>query len=340
MTTLDAQFDRDHEMAHEPGTDETWQESVLMLWYDDARGIGGYHRIGHEVPRANAATWAGLVAADGSRFRRQCPELPLLADDRTSNRFGAGEQGLLRREHDLLWQLDDPDCHLELALEDFYIPRALWEQQGADVSAATISNHYEASGRAVGELRWNGETIAIDALFHRDHSWGPRDWEFVVNHRWFTGTVGPDLSFSIAVMHGADGRGMAVGGVVRDGVLSVADDIDLVRYEEMDGISHRGGHATITLADGEVLEITAESLDGILFEHRGFVGISTPCRVTLADGRVGGGVLEASSKLAWTVPTARRAVVADGLVPGAGYCAARGAATTSTSPVVPSMRTH
>ncbi len=40
----------------EPG----WQESVLVHWWDDRAGIGGFHRIGHEVEAAGDRTNPGM----------------------------------------------------------------------------------------------------------------------------------------------------------------------------------------------------------------------------------------------------------------------------------------
>ena len=57
--------DRD-ESPHDPGPDPSWQESVFLHWYDPKVGVGGIHRIGHEVSAGVTALWCGVVASDGT----------------------------------------------------------------------------------------------------------------------------------------------------------------------------------------------------------------------------------------------------------------------------------
>lgn len=312
MTERGTRFDRAHEAAHEPGPEDTWQESVVVAWHDNTAGIGGYHRIGHEVHRGLANRWTGIIGSDGLRYRNNHDDLTLTDADRSADSLSAGTQTLVVRGPAVALTVDDPECALALDLEDFYEPCALFGHAGADVTAGTISNHFEGSGRVTGTLRWDGQTVDIDGFFHRDHSWGPRDWNMVSVHRWFAGTVGPDLSWALSVMRGWDGRGISMAGVVRDGELEETTDVDIVRFQEADGFSHRGGWARIGLSDGDI-EITADAFDGVLVSHHDYRGAVSPCRMTTADGRVGGGIIEGSDGLRYDIRAALRAVSENGI---------------------------
>src|SRR5207247_9240407 len=65
------------------------------------------------------------------------------------------------------------------------------------VETTMAYGHSEGSGRAPGTLIARGKTYEIDALCHRDHSWGPREWKGFTGHRWVVGSLGEELSFKI-----------------------------------------------------------------------------------------------------------------------------------------------
>src|SRR3546814_13086182 len=134
------------------------------------------------------------------------------------------------------------------------------------LSRSFAANHFEAAGEVKGEARIGGKRIAIDGLCYRDHSWGVRDWSAaLLTHRWFTGTFGPALSFGLTTWHDADGIMSSFGFVVREGVVTYTQDIDVVVYMEADGITHRGGPITLTLSDGDVYRVDCRAVDGAVF---------------------------------------------------------------------------
>ena len=49
--TTENLFPIEDECSHEIGPDPLWQESVVLTWWDHARGVGGFHRLGHEPGR-------------------------------------------------------------------------------------------------------------------------------------------------------------------------------------------------------------------------------------------------------------------------------------------------
>src|SRR5919202_1671620 len=83
------QYEDHDEAPHDPGPDPAWQESVFVHWYDPRVGVGGIHRIGHEVSAGITALWCGVVSRDGVRFRRS-EAISYRPEDRLPDGFGAG----------------------------------------------------------------------------------------------------------------------------------------------------------------------------------------------------------------------------------------------------------
>jgi hypothetical protein len=119
------------------------------------------------------------------------------------------------------------------------------------------------SGYVKGRVRYRGKETAINGFGFRDHSWGPRDWDNVqLGHRWLTGTVGPEFSFFALVHQAMDGKVTTMGYIDRKGVATYTDDIDVVVYMEIDGVTHRGGRVKFNMPDGEVIDIACRPIAG------------------------------------------------------------------------------
>src|SRR5208282_385707 len=84
-------FSEHDEGPHASSEHPLWQESVLLHWYDQRQGIGGWHRIGHEPNNSGGrvALWSFMFDQAGWQYRR-CGDQALSGDDRLSNGFGAG----------------------------------------------------------------------------------------------------------------------------------------------------------------------------------------------------------------------------------------------------------
>jgi hypothetical protein len=307
-------YSRPDEGAHPAGQETLWQESVLLTWLDGDRGIGGFHRLGHEVNTGAANVWCGLVGPDGWRWRDDRDGIPLAAGDRTSSMLRSGGQSFDFDIDGRNWlRYEAEDALLEIEFEDSYPAQPLWEHGAAAVGRETIPNHVEASGRARGRMRVGDEKSDVDGWYHRDHSWGPRDWARILGHRWVAGTCGPELSFSAIQMLGADEHLLQGAAVVRQGCLTAAMSVDITAVIEPDAISVRGGHVELGFDGGERLNIDLKVVEGFVFDQREHVHVDALCRFTASDGTVGFADLEVSNGLRRPVGFAVRAVTAPGL---------------------------
>ncbi|GAA2777845.1 DUF7065 domain-containing protein [Crossiella cryophila] len=275
------------ELAHEPGPEPDWQESLVLLWGDPDRGLGGFHRLGHEVNQGRGELWCGVLTP-GHRFRRD-ERVALLPTDRSVPVFGLDTHTFtLDPDGRMRLRITEPDLDLDLIADDFAPMTSVYPPERLEsVGHGTVRDHLETHGRVRGRLTLAGHTHEIDAFCVRDHSWGPRDWSLIVSHRWVIGSLGPDLSFSATVMQGTDGRFLSQGTLWRDGRGLAATGIDIVVFQESDGLSHRGGRLRMWLADGSEFSLEIETVDGWFFNAHSHIEVDTVCHARTPDGRTG-----------------------------------------------------
>jgi hypothetical protein len=260
-------FTQADEGIHTPGDHPKWQESVVILWFDEKAGVGGFQRLG-QLPNQNRSNyWNGLLTTDGLRYVQDKHDIPLVEGDRGETSLGSDGQRFSFTPGGGTVEYSDDSTELHLEFEDFYPMCEVWERgSGGVVEQNTAANHYESSGRVRGTARLGDRRIPVDGLFHRDHSWGVREWDLIAGHRWIVGTAGPNLSFSAAVMLGD--RDIVSGGfVVKDGERIQATDVDVVVRLEPDNITTRGAEVAWQLESGETLRIRSENVGGFVFSH-------------------------------------------------------------------------
>ncbi len=277
MTASIQPFAAKDELPHPIAEDPLWQESVVLLWWDRNSGIGGFHRIGHEPGNGVATTWVGIHTRDGESFRQHV-NLPFTEGDRTETSFRVGDNYAASFEDgSAIWTIREDDCEMHLVATD-YTPRFDLFRAGGTVTDDFAPGHLEAAGRVRGSIRLGQRDFEVDGLCYRDHSWGKRDWSSLLSHRWIAGTCGPELTFNAASWHGVDGSLRSFGIVVRDGVVTYADTVDLLVFMETDATTHRGGIAAFDLPDGERLRIDIRPpIGGALTTHNGVACIDELC---------------------------------------------------------------
>lgn len=273
-------LDLGDELAHEPGDHPAWQESAVLTWWDEERGVGGYQHLAQEPHSGQANLMSGIVTADGRRYRSYVGDLSLGADDR-DGQLAAGPLVFSVPGPHNRWEVTEDDCDLVLDFHDFYPPHH-WSPKGGGL-AELAAGHFEGSGRVTGRLRLGDEAIEVDGLGHRDHSWGPRVFEQMLSHRWVGGTCGPALSFSVLVLHTADDTITTAGFVARGREITDLAQAEVVVAMEPDGLSVRGGSSEVALVDGTALRIDANVIDGLVFGHGSFVGTENISRVHVGE---------------------------------------------------------
>jgi len=125
-----------------------WQESVLLHWWDERTGIGGFHRIGHEVEATGDRTnlWHGIMTRDGRVFRRYL-NVGAASNQFAVDRFDCTDAYVVRTGPRTHWSLVDPDCSVEIDVEDFHQPFDPFPASSGTLAKDYASNHFEVSGR-------------------------------------------------------------------------------------------------------------------------------------------------------------------------------------------------
>jgi hypothetical protein len=314
MTTITpyaTHYTLEDEGVHPAGDDNPdWSESFFFSFYDPDAGLGGAMRAGQELNNDTTNVWYSIQSAEGWRYLHNGERHPMTDADRTPEGFGTtwedGSSHLMFDEQGIgRFSARSGDTEVDLRVENFHPMGPMWPigEKGVHghVEDTMAHHHYEGSGRATGTVKAKGQTFDIDALCHRDHSWGPREWKGFNGHRWIVGSLGEDLSFSglIALTTAPDGKsgGVVQGGFVTSGDgVRFADHVDNILYLEPDGMTHRGGEATFYLADGDRVDLKMEPINGVIFTMRDRLYMETAqlTKATDGDGRTGYAYLEAS----------------------------------------------
>jgi hypothetical protein len=294
-------YDETHHFrqAPQPGP-RKWQDSTWLQWWDDKNKVGGVHRIGHEynVPGGEmVAGWTNLIAPNG--VFKNVTWLPLREADKLERGWGSGDD-VARNEYvdgKHAWFIDDKanGVAAELTFEDYSPAFCTFPSSGRTV-AEISSDHIDVGGKITGWIEMKGERFEVDGFGLRDHGWGYRDVNLILSHRYVTGCFGPDLWFVCYSVMNANSEGSIeqFGWVAKDGVLHSAKKIDMVAYVENDGSTTRGGHISITLPDGDVMEVELEAAaPGIMCRVHNMFNNNTLCRATY-NGRKGSGMFETS----------------------------------------------
>jgi hypothetical protein len=259
--TLSARDD----LLHHADDDPTWQESVAVWFFDEETDVGGFFRLGAHLNQAFGRSNLFAFREGVHRYRKIDERVPLEPGSAGSDLVvGTARAGIEGDDVQFAWR--EPECDADLRFAAFY-PRQGFggrSEDDAHLQHDIYSGHLECSGRLTGTIRLGDETHDVDALCHRDRSWGPRRIDAIHTNRMFTGTVGPALSFALNVIQTVDGTASQVGYVVRDGIVEQLDRFEILPTIRLDGYSVAGGTCRVRLASGEELWFEATTVAGQL----------------------------------------------------------------------------
>jgi hypothetical protein len=314
-TIVNCYTPQDNYVHSAPSADDLhFQDSHWVMWYDDRQGLAGMHRLAVHPTTKTSNYWCAVFTTAGNRFRSSGWDLPWAPPQEDDYRVAAG-QAIDLSDGQFRVRVSEPDCEVDVVWKS---DRPMFSYLGDDSTTAEMAgNHFEGVGRVAGTVTLDGQTYHVDAVAFRDRSWGPRLYSTVRAHRWFAGTLGPDLCFSATAV-------LAVGGhLVFDGILVDGEkhhrtaDLDIVIHQEADGLTHRGGELVMRFNDRPDFRVAATVIDGAVFPAAGGVLqiVDTIC-VAESDGITGFCNVEASNNIHADGPdpiVALRASMSDGL---------------------------
>lgn len=275
--------------------DAHFQDSHWCMWFDEHRGVAGMHRFAIHPTTLTSNYWCAVFGPGGTRYRSSGWDLRWTPTQEPAYRVSAS-QGIDLSDDQYSLRVSEPGCEVDVTWTS---SRPMFSYLGDDTTTADMAgNHFEGVGRVAGTVVLGGQRHDVDAVAFRDRSWGPRLYSAVRAHRWFAGTLGPDLCFSATAV-------LAVGGrLVFDGILVDGEqhhrtsDVDIVIHQEADGLTHRGGELVMRFDSRPEFRVRATVIDGAVFPVAGgaFNNVDTIC-VAESDGRTGFCNVEASNNI-------------------------------------------
>jgi hypothetical protein len=284
------------EGLHPANDDVDWQESVYLSWRDAGSRLGGNHRIGNEVNRGTANLWCGVYHQDGTRFRHNGEDLPLVR--LAEHGLCAGPQRLFHDGSRLRFVLEGDGClvDFELVDDDTSLAAANAETFAGSkgTAGAIFSNNFHVFCRARGTVRLNGRTAEVDAPAWRDHSWGVRHWDSFLSSRSFGGACGDEWQFRFGSMVGANGSFFRQGSLTRGGNPVEVTSCDMLIHVDDDSLRCPSAEVRYHLAGGGVTTVRIDTIGGMLGVTRQRYGWESVGDVSV-DGEPGGwGFLESN----------------------------------------------
>jgi hypothetical protein len=168
------------DLFHDPGDHPYWNESAWFGFMVPERRLNGWVYLWHRPNMQLSAGGVALWDPTGEEIHN-CLYYEL---NSTQSLPRGAEMFDARLDNGLSVECLDPltsyrlgfkneGCELDLSWEGVLPVRALHYSGNPGVEA-WAQGHYEQSGRVRGTVRVEDETLTVDCLSNRDHSWGPR----------------------------------------------------------------------------------------------------------------------------------------------------------------------
>jgi hypothetical protein len=281
------------DFTHPLGPEPNFNESMYFNFFDRARSLGGFVRLGNRANEGHAELTVCLYLPDGRvLFTFQRPAIANNdAFDAGGMRFEVLEPGQTLRTtyQGKLLELKDPRAmadpgrafrespqrpvSLDLvhdAVGPLYGSAGHADEKDEPADQQFAKAHYEQHMHVTGRLEIDGETLEVDGYGLRDHSWGPRYWQAIHSYEWLTLNFGPDLGAMVSVIQrDAQGKSVRRGGVLvrGDEIEPIVDAQIAADFDEI-GLYHKAVRARVTTAKGEVLDIEGDVTGFIPLRNR------------------------------------------------------------------------
>jgi hypothetical protein len=266
--------------THPLGPEPNFNESMYFNFFDNAKGFGGFMRIGNRANEKYAEVTLTLYKPDGTvLFNWKRPEIAHNdAFDAGGMKFETIEplvklrttyQGSAVSLADPK-QMGDPgqafreNPHAKVSIDLLHEAVAPVyggtrnESEDEDAEKGFGRAHYEQHMHVTGTVTIDGETTQIDAYGLRDHSWGPRYWQNIHSYRWLTCSFGPDLNLMVTEIRRTPEERTQGGVVIRGDKLERITSIDMDTAFEDENVHHQRMTAKLGLANGEELTLEGD----------------------------------------------------------------------------------
>ncbi|MCX8072302.1 MAG: hypothetical protein N3C12_07615 [Candidatus Binatia bacterium] len=277
-----------HDFLHTNTGEPNFNESMYFNFYDRGCGWGGFLRIGNRPNEGYAEVTLALYRPDGTAlFQYQRPAITghealdaggmrfeVLEPARHLRVSYAGAAVYLQRPLDLENPrqafTSNPWRQVELQLDYYGLSPMYGGESPSDAKNTELvfaRGHTEQHVRAVGVVTVDGETVPINALGLRDHSWGPRSWQSPAYYRWLTAEFDESFGFMGSFIHLQSGADLQSGFLFRNGRNELVDRVDIETESDPATGYHRKLRARLHTGRGAV-EVTGEVITMLPLRNR------------------------------------------------------------------------
>jgi hypothetical protein len=291
MAKIFGKLEARDEYTHEVGAEPNFNESMYFNFFDSARRLGGFLRVGNRPNEGYAEMTATVFLPDGRvLFDFQRPKTAsndafaaggtrfevIEPTERLRTSYGGSPVALAEPR-----EMTDPRraftsnprvaTRIDLehaAVGPIYGSAHDEAESDASHEEQFAKAHYEQHMRVTGSVEIDGERVEITGHGLRDHSWGPRSWQAIEGYEWLTMNFGDDLGAMVSVIR-RPGKPPRIGGVVVHGeTIDPIDDVRITIDYEPDGLFHRALAVDARTRAGERLALQGRVLSFIPLRNR------------------------------------------------------------------------
>jgi hypothetical protein len=241
----------DDEGVHAPGSEINWNESRYIDFWDPARRVGGWFRIGAR-PNAKYAEMSACVYLPDGRvaFAFDRAEISVngltaggqsweIIEPWASNTVSfTGSMSLFEDP----WVLTNPKqafrsspkapAKVELTCTTAGLKATMGQDQDQHhlvFLPGQADFHYQHMTHVRGTITLGDDVYKVDGLGGKDHSWGPRNWHAKIYLRWLTCCIDDANGFMLIRAVGPTAQRRS-GFMLVDGEFRVVDGFDMVNH--------------------------------------------------------------------------------------------------------------
>lgn len=310
------------EGLHTPGSQENWNESRYIDFWDPVTRVGGWFRMGQR-PNANYAEMSASINLPDGRTafffeRAKIAGNSLRAGDLEWEVVEPFREVRVRYHGDLMliddaWTLTDPKQVYQTAPRSRASIDLVCRSPGLDTVMGKDQDHidliflpgqadfhYQNLCHTTGTVTVGDQTFTVDGRGAKDHSWGPRNWHAKIYLRWLICSVDDDNGFIVQRAVGPTKQCLS-GHVIDKGEFRIVDSF-VARHHYAGAPNYELLRTELTIRHGDrVIEATGTPRAWLPLRHRQTNEkgepallriVKSPTDWTWSDGRTGQGMCE------------------------------------------------
>lgn len=239
-----------HEISGPAGRESLWFNVSLP---DEGLAVLAYTWVGVDERAGSMLTI--VDCNDEALVQANAADVPATGMDFDDWKVGDLRVRTLEPLHTAQLSFDSAEAQLDLTYTGLHEAFAYGDHPDG-CPQYVAKERFEQGCRVQGTLRLGEREIEIDTFGHRDHSWGPREWNAYHHWKWLNAqTEDVQTNFFHCLAHGLV---LVNGYVARGGEISPIVAIDGLEMTHDDDWSHRHVELTLHTADGRSLAFEAD----------------------------------------------------------------------------------